>query len=158
MFKQGQIEGVVFKPLCLLEDQRGWLTEIFRSDELPGEIGPAMAYVSFTRPGVVRGPHEHKQQTDMFAFIGPGDFEFYCWDARTHSATYANRLRCVVGRSNRQSVVVSPGVVHAYKNISAEAAMVVNLPDRLYAGPGRNSPVDEIRHEGRPANPYVLDL
>ena len=41
-----------------------------------------------------------------------------------------------------------PGVVHAYRNLSrAERGLVLNYPDRLYAGTGRREPVDEIRHE-----------
>ena len=48
---------------------------------------PAMAYISMTRPGVARGPHEHREQADYFAFIGPSNFKVYLWDARDDSPT-----------------------------------------------------------------------
>ena len=35
--------------------------------------------------------------------------------------------------------------------------MVVNLPNRLYAGQGKKEPVDEIRHEADPQSIFVLD-
>ena len=155
-FTEGPIEGVVFAPLTRYDDERGWLLEIFRQDELAEEHMPAMAYISQTRPGVVRGPHEHRDQTDMFAFIGPGDFELYCWDARRDSPTRGNRRVWVVGESNRQTVIVPPGVVHAYKNISRQNAIVINCPNRLYAGESRSQAIDEIRHEDRTGSPYLL--
>jgi dTDP-4-dehydrorhamnose 3,5-epimerase-like enzyme len=48
------------------EDDRGWLTELFRHDELAPEFFPVMAYISSTLPGVTRGPHEHVDQADLF--------------------------------------------------------------------------------------------
>ena len=48
-----------------------WLAEVFRLDEIEPEFAPAMAYVSMTAPGVVRGPHQHREQADLFCFVGP---------------------------------------------------------------------------------------
>ncbi len=118
---------------------------------------PVKGYLSQTLPGMARGSHEHGMQTDMFAFLGPGDFKLYCWDTRADSPTFGNRATWIVGQSCPQSVIVPPGVVHAYKNISPVPALVVNCPNRLYCGPGRTGPVDEIRHEDRADCPYVLD-
>ena len=65
-FKKGIIEGVVIQPFRKFVDERGWLTEIFRHDELPVWFRPEMSYVSVTNPGVLRGPHEHVNQADLF--------------------------------------------------------------------------------------------
>jgi len=157
VFKLGPIEGVEFKPVRFHEDERGWLAEIYRQDELPPELHPVMAYISETLPGVVRGPHEHAYQTDYFAFIGPGNFTLYLWDIRTQSPTWANRIRVVVGQSNKQIVIVPPGVVHAYKNTGTLPGWAINEPNRLYAGATRQEKVDEIRHEDRPNSPFILD-
>jgi dTDP-4-dehydrorhamnose 3,5-epimerase len=108
-------------------------------------------------PGVARGPHEHRQQSDFFAFIGPGDFKFYLWDTRRGSPTCGHRLTLLVGESNRQSVFVPPGVVHAYKSVGNIPGLVFNGPNRLYAGWGRTEPVYEIRHEDLTDSPSVLD-
>ena len=156
-FVDGPIEGVVFKPLVPHADRRGWLTELYREDELPARQHPVMAYVSETMPGVARGPHEHVDQTDYFAFVGPGEFVLYLWDARRDSPTRGHRVRAAVGESNRQSVIVPPGVVHAYKNVGPVPGWVFNAPSRLYAGPGKRAAVDEIRHEDQPDSPFRLD-
>lgn len=157
VFVEGPIQGVVVKPILLHSDWRGWLVEIYRQDELPCEIHPVMAYISETLPGVSRGPHEHATQTDCFTFIGPGDFALYLWDIREASPTCGNRIKMNVGQSNEQIVIVPPGVVHAYKNVGTVSGWVINAPNRLYGGAGRQEPVDEIRHENMPDSPFILD-
>lgn len=156
-FVPGEIDGVVLKPLTRHEDQRGWLVELYRNDEMPEANHPVMAYISETLPGVARGPHEHVDQSDYFAFLGPGEFKLYLWDARPASSTYRKRFTLVVGASNPQSVIIPPGVVHAYKCISDTPGWVYNGPNQLYAGPGKQHPVDEIRHEDEANSPYLLD-
>ncbi|HVQ55697.1 MAG TPA: hypothetical protein VMS29_02985, partial [Pyrinomonadaceae bacterium] len=65
-FVEGLIDDVVIYPLRVFQDDRGWLSELFRHDELAPEFYPEMAYISFTKPGVQRGPHEHVDQADLF--------------------------------------------------------------------------------------------
>lgn len=156
-FREGPIAGVTCRPLGRYADQRGWLVEVYRDDELAADNRPQMGYISMTLPGVARGPHEHVDQSDYFAFIGPGNFKLYLWDIRPDSTSYQRKLAMVVGESNMQGVIIPPGVVHAYKNVGDQPGWVVNLPNRLYKGPGRREPVDEIRHEELADSPFVLD-
>lgn len=147
-FTEGPIDGVVVTPLVRNLDERGCLVETFREDTLPRGLRPAMSYLSLTEPGVARGPHEHREQTDIFAFPGPGNFRIVLWDNRGGSATEGHRTVLFGGADSPLSVIVPPGVVHGYRNVSpAERGLVLNYPDRLYAGPGKTQPVDEIRHE-----------
>ena len=157
MFTSGSIKDVIVKNLVKFIDDRGWLTEVFRLDETDPKYVPAMGYISITRPGVARGPHEHVDQSDYFAFIGPSNFKVYLWDNRKDSPTYMTRQIVYAGEDAPKSLIIPPGVVHAYKNIGEQAGMVVNNPNRLYAGKGKKEPVDEIRHEGNPNTPYTLD-
>lgn len=156
-FRPGTIDGVIWKPLTKYHDARGWLCELFRHDELAAEFHPAMAYLSMTEPGVARGPHEHSDQADCFAFLGPGSFKVYLWDRRPSSVTFRVRQTEVVGINRPMLLVIPPGVVHAYKNVGGEPGLVLNCPNRLYKGWGRKEPVDEIRHEDQPGSPYRLD-
>jgi dTDP-4-dehydrorhamnose 3,5-epimerase len=144
MTVEATIPGVVVRPLIRREDDRGWLIELYRDDELPAGFDPAMGYISLTKPGIARGPHEHRDQTDCFAFLD-GLYEVWLWENRPDLPQVSVRIEA--GSSAPKLVFVPPGVVHAYRNIGDRDAFVVNLPDRLYAGPGRREPVDEIRHE-----------
>jgi dTDP-4-dehydrorhamnose 3,5-epimerase len=47
--------------------------------------------------------------------------------------------------------------VHAYKNIGDEPGLVINLPNKLYAGWGKKEKVDEIRYEGNQDSPFKVD-
>jgi len=118
--------------------------ELFRSDEVDSAVFPAMGYLSVTHPGVARGPHEHREQTDTFCFLS-GRYELTIWENRTGRA----RVKEVfdLGEAEPALVVIPPGVVHAYRNVGDSEAYVLNFPNRLYAGEGRKEPVDEIRHE-----------
>ncbi len=157
-FRPGPVAGVALRPLRQHRDDRGWLAEVFRRDEPDGASPPAMAYVSVTRPGVVRGPHEHRQQADRFCFAGPGRFLLVLWDARPDSPTRGNVQVEEVGEERPVVVVVPPGVVHAYRCLGPGEGWVLNLPDHLYGGPGRAGEVDEIRHEDREDSPFHLPV
>ncbi|MCL2624234.1 MAG: dTDP-4-dehydrorhamnose 3,5-epimerase family protein [Planctomycetaceae bacterium] len=156
-FQEGKINGVECRQLAKHGDHRGWLTELFRQDELAEHQFPEMAYVSETLPGVSRGPHEHREQTDVFCFLGPGDMTLYLWDARESSPTRGVKMKLPVGESHPCQVIIPPGVVHAYKNTSEKNALVFNAPNRLFAGRNRECPVDEIRHEEDENSPFLLD-
>jgi dTDP-4-dehydrorhamnose 3,5-epimerase len=139
-------------------DKRGWLTEAARSDE-SGDT--PMTYVSHTKPGVVRGPHEHAFQTDRFVFVGA--WTLWLWDNRSTYPTFRNRqkltsnpllprlypdMKIAEALNMPCRVVIPSGVVHAYRNDSlSQPLLVVNVPDKLYRGFNRKEKPDEIRHE-----------
>ncbi len=158
IFTKGKIQDVVVYSLKKFVDERGWLAELFRHDEIAKEFYPAMAYVSVTEPNVQRGPHEHEMQADLFCFIGTGNFKLRLWDNRKDSPTYKNVMTLFVGADNPQAVIVPVGVVHAYKNISTiEKGVVINCPNRLFMGKGKKEAIDEIRHEDDPNTIFRMD-
>jgi len=156
-FRPGIVSGVIWTPLTKHHDARGWLCELFRRDGLPADFSPAMGYASITEAGVTRGPHHHLEQADCFSFFGPGDFQIYLWDIRPSSATMNVTQKELVGASRPMAVIVPPGVVHAYRNVSDVPALSFNFPDRLYKGWERRQPVDEIRHEEQADHPFRMD-
>ena len=92
-FRPGIIKDVLVRPVEKHSDARGWLCELFRLDQLPESLHPAMGYLSLTEPGVMRGPHEHRRQTDHFCFLGPASFEAYMWDNRPDSPPSASSTK-----------------------------------------------------------------
>ncbi len=147
--------GVIVKEISSYEDKRGWLKEIYRSDE--DFFSPEMSYISHTNFNEVRGPHEHHKQSDFFVFAGPGNFELYLWDNRKSSETFGEKIVMDVGEENNVSVIVPPGIVHGYKSVSKNGSFSINLPDKLYGGAGRKDKVDEIRHENNLDSIFRID-
>ena len=83
------IDGVRVKQLKVIPDERGRLMEMLRSDDgLFQKFG--QVYVSVAYPGVVKGWHYHKVQTDYFTIIS-GMMKVVLYDGRPDSATEAAR-------------------------------------------------------------------
>ena len=157
-FKKGIIEGVIIDKLNKFIDDRGYLMETFRADNLPDGLCPMMSYISYTKPEIIRGPHEHLGQTDIFCFIGPGDFRIKLWDNRKESKSFGFVMEIRGGENNPVRVIVPPGVVHGYQNISTSIdGMVLNYPDKLYRGWEKKEEVDEVRHEEK-MDDFYLDF
>ena len=57
------IEGVVVKKLKVIPDERGLLMEMMRDDD-PFFQKFGQVYLSVVYPGVVKGWHYHKKQTN----------------------------------------------------------------------------------------------
>ncbi len=157
VFNSGPINDIVVNDLIKNSDNRGWLIELFRKDQIDKAIYPEMSYISLTYPGITRGPHEHMEQTDYFCFLGSSNFRLLLWDTRKESLTYGNMMVLEIGESEPKIVIVPPGIVHAYKNIGKVPGLVINLPNKLYAGWDKKETVDEIRHEGDSNSPFRVD-
>ncbi len=153
----GEISGVILRPLTIQSDPRGWLVELFRRNELPAGFSPEMTYLSLTYPGTVRGPHEHTHQSDLFCFVGPSTFRLYLWDNRSGASMYRCLFVSEFGEHNPMAIIVPPGVVHAYKNVGDQPGLVFNAPDRLYGGERRNEQIDEIRWESDQNSPFRIE-
>ncbi len=157
IFTKGKINDVVVYPLKKFVDERGWLCELFRHDDIAEEFYPAMAYISITEPHVQRGPHEHADQADLFCFLGTSNFKLRLWDNRADSPTYRNVMTLFVGADNPNAVIIPKGVAHAYKNVGSEKGVVINCPNRLFMGAGKKEAIDEIRHEDDPETIFTID-
>lgn len=155
-FKDSPIHDIVVTPLKKFHDERGWLAETFRWDTVPEKYHPQMSYTSLSHPGIARGPHEHVDQSDLFVFLGPGTFRIWLWDNRKDSPTYLHRMVLEGGEETPITVLIPPGVVHAYRNVSHVMAAVQNFPNRMFMGPGKKDPIDEVRHEDDPDTPFQL--
>lgn len=156
MKKKSSLRGVVVEELQVHSDSRGWLVEVFRKDEIRKDIMPVMGYVSMTRPGVARGPHEHKKQTDYFCFLGTSSFRLYLWDNRKGSSARGKKEIIRINKGRVIKVVIPPGVIHGYKNVGRTGGLVVNIPNKLYAGHMRRTKVDEIRYENKNRGPFKI--
>ena len=58
-FKSGKIEDVIVRPIKKFVDERGWLAELWCTDQVDELTTFVMTYISSIELGVVRGPHEH---------------------------------------------------------------------------------------------------
>jgi len=114
------IDGVVIKNLKVIPDERGWLMEILRcDDEIFTKFG--QVYMSTAYPGVVKGWHYHKKQTDNFTCVH-GMMKVVLYDSRKESQTFKTLMELFVGEKNPILISVPPEVYHGFKGIGTETA------------------------------------
>ena len=133
------IDGVQVKQLTAHADERGFLTELLREDDdIFEHFG--QAYVSLNYPGVVRAWHYHRLQDDFITAV-KGMIKLALFDPREGSPSKGTVEEYFIGENNRILVRIPTGVMHGYKTIGTEPALLINFPTRAYS---REQP-DEYR-------------
>jgi dTDP-4-dehydrorhamnose 3,5-epimerase len=131
------LPGIVIKPLRRFADERGFFTEIMRtdwSDVIQDEIVQANMSVSY--PGMVRAWHRHERgQVDHFLVVR-GALKICAYDGET------TELGEIISTGDNPQMVRVPGHYwHGFRVVGNEPAMLVYFVNRLY---DYSSP-DEIR-------------
>ena len=124
------IEGVKTKKLKLIPDERGFLMEMLRSDDdLFIKFG--QTYLTACFSGVVKGWHYHRKQTDNFVCV-KGMAKVVLYDSREDSSTYKEINEFFIGEKNPILLQIPPFVMHGFKGIGGETALIVNSPTEMY--------------------------
>jgi len=127
---QKLIDGVVVVPLRKIADERGHLIEILRCDS-PHFEKFGQVYITTNNPGVIKGWHYHKKQTD-FACCVHGMIKMALYDAREDSPTFGLVNEFFLGDHNPIAVKIPPGVCHGWKGIATFPSITVNAPTEPY--------------------------
>ncbi|MFA5389682.1 MAG: dTDP-4-dehydrorhamnose 3,5-epimerase family protein [Candidatus Omnitrophota bacterium] len=124
------IDGVKIKKLKIIPDERGRLMEILRSDE-PVFEKFGQVYMTTAYPGVTKAWHYHKLQDDHFTCIS-GVMRLALYDSRKDSPTYKEVNDFIISLDNPILVKIPKLVYHGFKCVSAQEAMVINVPTMPY--------------------------
>ncbi len=128
------------------------MQDLFVDDELFIKFG--QAYITTAYPGVVKGWHYHKIQTDHFVAIR-GMFKVVLYDDRKDSPTRGEVNEFFMGMHNPILLQIPPMVLHGFKAIGTEEAIMLNMPTEVY----RYDAPDEFRVDPRsPEIPYDWSL
>lgn len=123
------LPGIAIKPLKRYADERGFFTEIFRSDwkDLLGEDKIMQANLSITYPNMVRAWHKHERdQVDYFIVIR-GAIKICAYNEAS------GELDEIVSTAENPQIVRVPGHYwHGFKVIGNEPATFVYFVTRLY--------------------------
>lgn len=124
------IEGVVVRELRMIPDERGYLMEMLRSD-WPEFQQFGQTYITAVYPGVVKGWHYHKIQTDHFVCVH-GMAKVVLYDGREGSPTHGQVNEFFMGWQRPRLLKIPPLVMHGFKGIGEEMALIINVPTHLY--------------------------
>jgi dTDP-4-dehydrorhamnose 3,5-epimerase len=131
------LPGITVRPLKRFADERGFFTEIMRSDWLDVfDDDVYQANMSVSYPGMIRAWHKHERgQIDRFLVI-EGALKICAYDGETRE------LNEVVSTGENLQVVRIPGNYwHGFKVVGDRPAILVYFVNRLYD----YSDPDEVR-------------
>ena len=124
------IEGVKTKKLKLIKDERGFLMEILRSDDiLFKKFG--QVYLTAASPGYVKAWHYHRKQTDNFVCV-KGKAKVVLYDNREYSKTKGELQEFFLSFDNPIVVQIPPGVLHGFEADCDEESYIINIPTEVY--------------------------
>lgn len=107
------------------------MTELFRTDwPRAGIVAQQINWVQLNPNGVTDW-HRHTKQIDHLIGVG-GNIKLALWDGRQGSPTHEKSEIVRMGALRPVLVIVPPGVWHALRNESGQAAGYINVIDQLY--------------------------
>ena len=124
------IDGVNVKPLKVIPDERGYLMEMLRCDD-PFYQKFGQVYLTMAYPGVVKGWHYHKLQTDHFVCVD-GMIKVVLYDSREDSPTHGKVNEFFLGDQNPTLITIPPLVLHGMKGIGPKGGKLINIPTEPY--------------------------
>ena len=124
----------IVKKLLVKKDDRGWLAEIVRPEDV-GEEGFGQILVTTAGPGHTKGNHYHKRKTEWYCVLqGKGILTLI--DNKTQE-----KKKLVMGERNMVLVKILPHHFHSIKNVGkSEMVLLVYVnepfdpsdPDTFY--------------------------
>lgn len=133
---------VIIDEIKEFTDSRGSVFETWRTDEEKyEEWTPKMCYSSFTKPYIMRGPHQHTNQCDYF-FTYKNKMVYHLYNPETKEMKIYNTDPSKIIR-----VKVAPPIIHSYRNLESKEILTSNFPSSLFMGENKKEEIDEIRHE-----------
>lgn len=112
------MDNVTIKQLNLKRDERGFVVEIVRAEDLENQNKQfGQIYISGANPGQTKGKHFHQRKTEWFCVIkGKGLLTLV--DKKTHV-----KKEIEMGEKNMVAVQIPPNVWHTIANMDKNKEM-----------------------------------
>lgn len=148
------IDGLLIYFNKFIEDYRGYLCEIapkgFKNDILKKYGVSNIVFVSFSKKGIHRGSHYHKENYDI-AYVPYGTALWYFYDTRPNSKSFKKEEFILVGKNSLNKkidpaikdltieknnklalIVIPPGVYHIIFSLSQVPAVIIEFSSKIY--------------------------
>ena len=116
------MKNIEIKELTVHKDNRGWLAEIFRPDDvnktIKGQITITTAY-----PGIVKANHYHKRKLEWYCVI-KGKMKLVLKEMST-----GKKEEMILSDDKLKILKIGPNIAHGFKNIGNEMLFVLMYID-----------------------------
>jgi dTDP-4-dehydrorhamnose 3,5-epimerase len=121
----GEIEGVLLTPLKIVGGTNGDVMHALKMQE-PSFCGFGEAYFSTVMKGRVKGWKRHRQMV-LNLVVPSGNILFVLFDQRKGSPSFGVVQEFQLGKGNYQRLTVPPGIWMAFKGVSEESNILLNI-------------------------------
>jgi dTDP-4-dehydrorhamnose 3,5-epimerase len=118
--------NVFIKQLKVHTDERGWLAEILRQEDIDVNKKFGQFYVTTAKPGITKANHYHKRKTEWFCVI-KGKGKLVLKDIETNEVKELE-----MGDKNMIVVKIPPNMAHAIKNIGSNMMYLLAYIDEPF--------------------------
>lgn len=120
------MKGVEVTTLDVKKDERGWLTEVIRKEELvrKKEFGQFMVTTAY--PGYVKGNHYHTRKYEWYCVL-KGEAKLVLLDSNS-----GEREELLLNEHQLKTVRIPPHVSHAIENTGTEMMYLLVYTDESY--------------------------
>ena len=127
------IAGVFLVPLPRFPDLRGWFSEVYRQEWLPGGRPMVQSNLSSSRAGVLRGLHFHRRQADYW-WVPRGTILVGLYDLRSGSpsAGVGSEVRLSSKDDEPRGIYIPRGVAHGF--LAETDVLMHYLVDEYHTG------------------------
>ena len=136
-------------PLRKVITERGHLMEVQRCDD-SFYLDFGQAYVTMTKPGIVRAWYRHRDQVDQIALV-KGSLLLVLVDSREDSPTFQRLQEIRISEDAPALVQIPPGIWHGFQVLGGEEAYLLHLNSRPF---DFSHPDEERLAAGDPSIPY----
>ena len=120
------MKGIEVKKLYLKRDDRGWLVEVLRSEELKRGNRFGQFLITTANPGYVKGNHYHTRKYEWYCVI-KGEAKLILEDNST-----GEREEISLNEKEPALVMISPGITHAIENTGKDILSVLIYIDESF--------------------------
>ena len=112
------------KKLKKQTDERGWLVEILRADEVKEEM--KQIYFSASKPKAIRGNHYHKHKVEWFSVV-KGKAKLVLEDNESKE-----RKELILLDDTPAIVKIPPNISHAIQNIGEDEMYLIVIVNEVF--------------------------
>jgi len=115
-------------------DERGFVTEIFRTDwiEFFDNIIPKQMNFSTSKPGVIRAWHRHNRNQIDYFFVKKGKMKICVYDGNEQSKTFGTLVEIIAGDDELKIVKVPGHYWHGTKTLDEINSETIYFLTNLY--------------------------
>jgi len=120
------MKGVEVSVLDVKKDERGWLAEIIRKEELVRDKEFGQFMVTTANPGYVKGNHFHTRKYEWYCVL-KGEARLVLVDNNT-----GDQEELLLNENKLKIVRIPPHVTHAIENVGNEMMYLLIYIDETY--------------------------